>query len=265
MGDACSISGVPLVGVSDLGCMRQYVPPKCIVRRLISILHLHLEESLRNCSVLCSSVGLMKSSSMVKPGTGVLLRVKVCFDSSFNVDLEPDRFCPAYERLLTGLKKSLMAFRFLLGGSIMQHGTKNRIFLDYRETRYCCLHFQPQGKRSLHCNMCLRDAYVNQSDFSSSSLIDIVATIWSMFPIDGNEKIYLEEALTKFILASSSDRIALTLYKMSTRKLLCIHIVFNFQHHQGRFDSTRPGVASSQRSFIFLTKLVFVLSISGHP
>ena len=121
MGGACSISGFPLAWVSDLGCMRQYVPPKCIVRRLRSVLHVHLEESVRKRSMLCSSVGLMKSRSMVKPDTGVLFRVKVCFVSSFPVDFEFDRFCPALEHLRTGLKNSLMALRFLLGGSIVQH------------------------------------------------------------------------------------------------------------------------------------------------
>ena len=94
------------------------MPPKCIVRRLRSVLHLHLEESLRKRSMLCSSVGSIKSRSMVKPGTGVLLRVKVCFVSSFPVDMESDRFCSVLEHLVMGLKKSLMALRFLLGGSI---------------------------------------------------------------------------------------------------------------------------------------------------
>ena len=142
MGGACSISGVPLVGVSDLACMRQYVPPKCIVRRLRSVLHVHLEESLRKRSMLCSSVGLMKSRSIAKPGTGVLLRVKLCFVSSFPVDLGSDRLCPALEHLLTGLKNSLMALHFLLGRSIVQNGTKNRRYLNFRETRSCCLHFR---------------------------------------------------------------------------------------------------------------------------
>ena len=150
MGGACTISGFPLGGVLDLGCMRQYVPPKCIVRRLRSVLHVHLDESLRNLSMLCSSVGLTKSWKMVKPGTGVLLRVKVCFDSSSNMDSEFDRICPAFERLLTGLKKSLIALRFLPSGSIAQHRRKTRRYLDRRETRSCCSHFHPQSKRSLH-------------------------------------------------------------------------------------------------------------------
>ena len=60
-----------------------------------------------------SSAGFMKSRSTVKSGTGVPLTVKACFDSSPNPDGS------AHERLQLGLKKSLMALRFLLGCSMV--------------------------------------------------------------------------------------------------------------------------------------------------
>ena len=41
--------------------MRQYVPPKCMVRRLRSVRQVHLEGLLRNARMLASSAGEMKS------------------------------------------------------------------------------------------------------------------------------------------------------------------------------------------------------------
>lgn len=66
-----------------------------------------------------SSAGFMKSRSTVKPGTGVPLTVKACFDSAPNPDGEAKKIGSAHERLQLGLKKSLMALRFLLGCSIV--------------------------------------------------------------------------------------------------------------------------------------------------
>ena len=169
------------------------MPPKCNVRRLRSVLHVHLEESLRKRSMLCSSLGLMKSISMVKPGTGVLLRVKVCFVSSFPLVMESDRLCTVLEHLLTGLKNSLMVLRFLLGGSIVQYRSKNRRYLSCHKIRSCFVHFQPRSKQSLYLlqgNLCLKWAQRIKSTMPITVLNDMVRLI---------------EATRKFILRSSNQ------------------------------------------------------------
>ncbi len=82
MGGACSIEGFARVGLSDLEGMRQYVPPKCMVRRLRSVRQVHCDGSLRKSSIFRSSAGLMKLSKRVNPGTGVSLMVNACSESS---------------------------------------------------------------------------------------------------------------------------------------------------------------------------------------
>lgn len=120
MGGACRISGLALVGVSDFGGMRQYVPPKCIVRRLRSVRQVHKEVSLRKFSILCSSAGFIKFGSKDRPGTGIRLWVKAGFASSSDPDWGGNKMCSALGRLLMGLKNSLMALRFLIGCSMSQ-------------------------------------------------------------------------------------------------------------------------------------------------
>lgn len=66
---ACKIFGFVWAAASDWDDMRQYVPPKCIVRRLRSVRQVHLVESFRKERISCSSAGLMKSWHRVKPGT----------------------------------------------------------------------------------------------------------------------------------------------------------------------------------------------------
>ena len=119
MGGACSISGFALVEILDLVGMRQYVPPKCIVRRLRSVRQVHLDDSLRKLRRLSSSAGFMKLGRRVKPGTEVPLMVKACFVFPSSLCLGVDTGS-GVGHLLMGLKKSLMALRFLLGSSIVQ-------------------------------------------------------------------------------------------------------------------------------------------------
>ena len=70
--------------------------------------------------MLRSWAGLMKSCSRAKPGTGVSLRVKACPDFALSPDRVTNTACSGDEQSLMGLKKSLIAFRFLLGCSMAQ-------------------------------------------------------------------------------------------------------------------------------------------------
>ena len=126
MGGACSISGFALVGILDLVGMRQYVPPKCIVRRLRSVRQVHFEGTSRKLKMLASSAGFMKLGRRVKPGTGVSLMVKACFGFPSSPRWGVGT-CSGLGRLLTGLKKSLMALHFLLGFSIVQRWMRSVI------------------------------------------------------------------------------------------------------------------------------------------
>lgn len=95
--------------------MRQYVPPKCMVRRLRSVRQVQLAGSLRKARILDSSFGVMKSGWRVKPGTDVS-RDPRCVDmwliesSSAILFGSRDTTCFA-----TGRKKSLMSLRFVAG------------------------------------------------------------------------------------------------------------------------------------------------------
>ena len=61
MGGACRIGGVELlVAAPVLVGIRQYVPPKCIVRRLRSVRQEYFEGSLRKLMISCSSVEVTK-------------------------------------------------------------------------------------------------------------------------------------------------------------------------------------------------------------
>ena len=102
----------------DLGGMRQYVPPKCMVRRLRSVRQVHLEGLLRKLRMFSSSPYCMKLGRRVKPGTGVSLMVKACFEFSSTPGWGVETRSGT-GRLLIGLKKSLMALRFVLGSSIV--------------------------------------------------------------------------------------------------------------------------------------------------
>lgn len=57
------------------GVKRQYVPPKCMVRRERSVRHVHFEGSLRNVRREASSVGVMKFSRISNPGTDVWIGI----------------------------------------------------------------------------------------------------------------------------------------------------------------------------------------------
>ena len=48
-------------GLEAFEGMRQYEPPKCMVRRLRSVRQVHFEGSIRNARRFASSVGEMKS------------------------------------------------------------------------------------------------------------------------------------------------------------------------------------------------------------
>ena len=47
---------------------------------------------MRRRRMFCSPVGVMKSGSIVKPGTGVLLMIRVCVVSASLVCLDDSRF-----------------------------------------------------------------------------------------------------------------------------------------------------------------------------
>ena len=83
MGGAAMMSGFVFVGAGEVGLplllldgrkgIRQYVPPKCIVRRLRSVRQVHFEGSSRKARMTASSLGVMKFSRRARPGTDVKL------------------------------------------------------------------------------------------------------------------------------------------------------------------------------------------------
>ena len=99
-------------GLVVRGGIRQYVPPKCMVRLLRSVRQVHLVESLRSEMILHSSAVVMKFGINVRPDTGVdrsvgSISITDCgWLSSFSSKLVgyPSRFA--------GGKKSLIALRF---------------------------------------------------------------------------------------------------------------------------------------------------------
>ena len=81
----------------------------------------------------------MKSRSIVRPGTGVLLRVNFCSDSSLSVLREIKGLCRALDRLLIGLKKSLMALRFFCGCSMVQDQLDDVLRLPRESSLVLCI------------------------------------------------------------------------------------------------------------------------------
>lgn len=77
------------IGVRGEG-NKQYVPPKCMVRRDRSVRHVHFEGLLRKARRVCSSSGVIKFSWRVRPGT----------DGDWMVDDDGDEIEFAFELVL---------------------------------------------------------------------------------------------------------------------------------------------------------------------
>ena len=114
------------------GGMRQYVPPKCMVRRLRSVRQVQRFESLRKARMLSSSARVMKDGIRERPGTigfclsiyfGVGSLERKIWTSSLDCDVEVDT------RLGHGRKNSEMALRFL-GNTVFSATGVDDIFVS---------------------------------------------------------------------------------------------------------------------------------------
>lgn len=102
----------------------------------------------------------MKLGSMDRPGTGIRLWVKAGFASSSDPDWGGNRMCSALARCLVGVKKSLMALRFLRGGSMFQFRRMGFVYFCLAKILMCCpLHFQFPGRAKSPTTLAVKTVY----------------------------------------------------------------------------------------------------------